>query len=437
NLLRASHERDSLIRLFEKQYPEYYLIKYNTRVAELNDIPKLTGSGGNYLSYIVSDTMLYIFVANRKYQEIISVSTGPEFFDNIKAYRALLLAPSRSANAREQFEEFQKLGIWLYKILLEPARKYIISDNLLISPDNILSYLPFETLITEHYQGSGILYRELRYLMYDLRISYTYSLTFMSESQSKLFRPGNKLIAFAPVYPGTINIDSLNHIRQNGGRILTDLPFARQEAEYVASLTRGRLYINNGALESVFKAESGNYDIIHLAMHTVLNDRSPMHSSMVFYPERDGKEDGFLNTWEVYGIPLRAKMVVLSSCNTGTGLLNSGEGVLSLARGFIYSGSQSVVMSLWEIEDKSGTEIIKNFYHNLRKGKSKTDALQKARIKYLKKASQIGSHPSFWAALVVYGDNSPLWYHKRVLISAAVILLLAAVPGWFYFRRSR
>ena len=53
-------------------------------------------------------------------------------------------------------------------------------------------------------------------------------------------------------------------------------------------------------------------------------------------------------------------MVVLSSCNTGTGFLYSGEGILSLARGFIYSGSQSVVMSMWEIEDKSGTEIVEN-----------------------------------------------------------------------------
>lgn len=437
NLLRASRERDSLIRLFEKQYPEYYLIKYNTRVTELNDIPGVAGSGRNYLSYIVTDTMIYIFVVNRKHQEILSLSTGPEFLDNIKAYRALLLAPARSANAREQFGEFQRLGFYLYNILLEPARKYLISDNLLISPDNILSYLPFETLIPEQYQGTEILYRELRYLMYDFRISYTYSLTFMSESQSKKFRPGNKLVAFAPVYPGTIHADSLTRNRQNDMRFLADIPFARQEAEYVAALTRGRLYINNGALESVFKAESGNYDIIHLAMHTVLNDRSPMHSTMVFYPERNGQDDGFLNTWEVYGIPLRAKMVVLSSCNTGTGLLNSGEGVLSLARGFISSGSQSVVMSLWEIEDRSGTEIIKQFYHNLRKGKSKTDALQKARIKYLKKASQIGSHPSFWAALVIYGNNSPLWYHKRVLISAAVILLLAAIPVYFYFRRSR
>ena len=113
--------------------------------------------------------------------------------------------------------------------------------------------------------------------------------------------------------------------------------------------------------ESVYKTESGKYDIIHLAMHTVLNDKDPMHSTLIFSQGNDTIEDGFLKTYEVYGIPLKAKMVVLSSCNTGTGLLYSGEGILSLARGFIYSGSQSVVMSMWEIEDRSGTEIVKMF----------------------------------------------------------------------------
>ena len=113
---------------------------------------------------------------------------------------------------------------------------------------------------------------------------------------------------------------------------------------------------------------------------------------------------------------LKAKMVVLSSCNTGTGLLFSGEGILSLARGFIYSGSQSVVMSMWEIEDRSGTEIVEMFYKNLKKGYSKSDALKKARIAYLKNADQLRSHPYFWSSLVVYGNNAPLYYSRYLII---------------------
>ncbi len=161
------------------------------------------------------------------------------------------------------------------------------------------------------------------------------------------------------------------------------------------------LYLNDEAREETYKSEAGKYSIIHLAMHTIVNDQSPMNSAMIFAQPDDSINDGLLRTYEVYGIPLRAKMVVLSSCNTGNGLFSSGEGILSLARGFLYSGSQSVVMSLWQIEDRSGTEIIKMFYDNLKKGMSKSRALKKARHEYLKNSSQLRSHPYFWSALVV------------------------------------
>ena len=151
-------------------------------------------------------------------------------------------------------------------------------------------------------------------------------------------------------------------------------------------------------------------------MHTILNDKDPMYSTLIFSSENDSTDDRYLKTYEVYSIPLKAKMVVLSSCNSGSGYLYSGEGILSLARGFMYSGSESVVMAMWEIEDRSGTEIVKSFYDNLKKGYSKSSSLRKARIKYLKEADQLRSHPYFWSALVVYGNNSPLYYSRYLII---------------------
>ena len=129
--------------------------------------------------------------------------------------------------------------------------------------------------------------------------------------------------------------------------------------------------------------------------------------------------------------------MVLSSCNTGTGLLYSGEGILSLARGFIYSGSQSVVMSMWEIEDKSGTEIVKAFYKNLKKGYSKSVALRKARVEFLKNADQLRAHPYFWSALVIYGDNTPIYTSDviKYFIAGAIAVLLLFLG--YYFRKRR
>jgi CHAT domain-containing protein len=436
-LLSSVKIRDSLAMTFEKDYPDYYTLKYNTYAPHLEEIPSIIGRNNNYLNYIVSDSSLYIFIVNRKYQELLAFHIDSSFFMKLRNFRKLLTDPSPSENAREKFSEYQELGNDLYNELIEPVRKYFISDNILISPDNLLSYLPFETLITSKYNGKDIAYRELSYFLNDFNISYAYSATFMKELVHRDYKNNHDLVAFAPVYTNIINIDSLLLKRQAGRGVLYDLPYARYEAEYVSDILKGTLYLNNDARESVFKKVAGNFDIIHLAMHTFMNDQNPMNSAMIFAQCKDLPEDGLLYTHEVYGIPLKARMVVLSSCNTGSGLLTTGEGILSLARGFMYSGSQSVVMSMWEIDDKSGTELIKMFYDNLKKGMSKSEALRKARSKYLKSAVQLKSHPYFWSTLIVYGDNSPVYRPRNVLFITVPLLLVIAAGflSYFWYRK--
>jgi CHAT domain-containing protein len=158
---------------------------------------------------------------------------------------------------------------------------------------------------------------------------------------------------------------------------------------------------------------------------------------MIFSQDNDPPENGLLYTYEVYGIPMNAKMVVLSSCNTGNGTLSSGEGILSLARGFLYSGCQSVVMSMWEIDDRSGTEVMKMFYDNLKQGKSKSQALKASRTIYLKSASQLRSHPYFWASLVVYGDNKQVYSRHMIPVTVAFSLTVLAVLILIYLRKRR
>ncbi|MBN2863441.1 MAG: CHAT domain-containing protein, partial [Bacteroidales bacterium] len=435
-LLDAVTARDSLVLTFKKEYPGYFTMKYNTKTPEMNEIPALLGRKYNYLSYIVSDSLLYIFVVNRKYQELLSFRTDSLFIEKLTGFRSMLSSSEQSQNARSGFEKYINTGYELYKTLIEPVRKYLISDELLISPDNILSYLPFETILTSAYSGNEILYRKLDYLLNRYNISYTYSATFMEEIVNRDYKRLYKLVAFAPVYTKALNIDSLLYIPRTRQRVLHDLPYARQEAQYVSEISGGKLYLNKEARESVFKSVAGEYDIIHLAMHTVLNDVNPMNSAMIFIQEGDSPEDGLLYTYEVYGIPMKARLVVLSSCNTGSGKLSAGEGILSLARGFLYSGSQSVVMSMWEIEDKSGTDIIRLFYDNLKKGRSKSEALKKARSSYLKNASQLKSHPYYWSSLVVYGNNAPVYFSRKIIITGLCILI-AILSGAFLYLRYR
>ncbi|MBE0668386.1 MAG: CHAT domain-containing protein, partial [Bacteroidales bacterium] len=87
---------------------------------------------------------------------------------------------------------------------------------------------------------------------------------------------------------------------------------------------------------------------------------------------------------------------------------------------------RSVVMSMWEVEDYSGSAVMKTFYHNIKNGKAKSSALRSARLDFLENADQSRSHPYYWATLVVYGDDSPLYFNKISLYSALLVLLLAA-----------
>ena len=435
NILVSTRLRDSLILVFEKQYPDYYSIKYNTMVSSLNEIPGIIGHNTNYVSYVVSDKMLYIFIVNRKKQQLLALPIDTSFLENVKEFRKLLSNPIQSYDAREAFEKFQTIGYGLYTKLLEPVSPYLISDKILISPDNILSYIPFEALPASELVTDNLFYRNLYYAMDKYDISYTYSATFMKESHKAKYEKTNSTLIFAPDYPEPIDIQTVLLNRQSKQGVLLDLPYAREEANYVSKLTGGKLYLNSDAKESVFKNEAGKYDIIHLAMHTLVNDTDPMRSTLIFNT-KDSTDDGYLKTYEIYGIPLKAKMVVLSSCNTGSGVLSSGEGILSLARGFIYSGSQSVVMSMWEIEDRSGTEIVKKFYEYLKNGNTKSVALRKARIAYLHSADQLRSHPYFWSTLVIYGDNAPL-YHSKYLITYFIIRAdLHTITGSLLFKET-
>ncbi len=429
-VFNSIRKRDSLVAIFERNYPGYYMIKYNTRVINPAEIYSLAGRNINYINYVASDTLMYIMVLNRKIHQMIRVKVGPDFYSDLKDFSDLIKFPSFN-DARSDYQKYQYLGSRIYGKIIKPVEPYLISEKLLISPDNILAYIPFEALPMHEVNTERISYRDLPYMIKKFNISYAYSATFLSESQRSGLKLSNNLIAFAPYYSGNLNVDTIILTRQPYYSVLNDLPYARKEAEFASSFIGGKLYAGNDARESLFKSEAGKYDIIHLAMHTVINDNEPMHSKMIFTQIPDNEEDGLLNTWEVYGIPLKARMAILSSCNTGSGALHSGEGILSLARGFIYSGCESVVMSLWEINDMSGSDLIENFYRSLKKGTSKSSSLRKARLNYIKDSDMLKSHPYFWSSLVIYGNNGSLYYRWYLLL---IPLIAGFIACFIYFR---
>lgn len=415
---------DSLIDVFESRYPKYYNLKHNSSVSSVEDIRDMIGGRDNFIEYYLSDTILYIFCINNRSFHLEKLQLEDNFIDKLKSFRNILLNPAISKGARLQYEEFKRLGYDLYQSLIQPIEDHLISNKIIISADDILSYIPFETLISELPEYKEINYRELAYLVKDYEIVYTYSGTLLSETRGAMRSLRNHVISYAPEYSKRYRIDSLIMARQVIRDSLANIPGAREEAIYISEILGGELYLDKEATEACFKDVASDGDILHLSMHTLLNDKDPMYSRMIFSLTNDDKDDGLLNTYEVYDIPLKAKMVFLSSCNTGSGYLQAGEGVMSLARGFFYSGSPSVVMALWEVDDESGSIIVKDFYKNLKRGKSKSKSLRLARENYLKDSDQMRSHPYFWSTLVIIGNDSALYYPNTWILIFAIILLL-------------
>ena len=158
-----------------------------------------------------------------------------------------------------------------------------------------------------------------------------------------------------------------------------------------------------------------------------------MLSKLVFYQDKDTIEDGMLNAYELFGMDLNAGLAVLSACNTGTGKLMKGEGMMNLARGFIYAGVPGIVMTMWSVDDQSSAEIVESFYKYLDKGLSKDEALRQAKLDLLAQGDPLKSYPYYWAAYVTIGDYSPMKFVKPIwmtvyfsmlgLLSFAMILI--------------
>ena len=153
-----------------------------------------------------------------------------------------------------------------------------------------------------------------------------------------------------------------------------------------------------------------------------------MNSKLVFSPGADTIEDGLLHTYELYNMKLNAELACLSACNTGFGRINSGEGVVSLAKGFFYAGVPNIMMSLWAVPDQSTSEIMRYFYEELKKGEGKADALRNAKLKYLENADNNLSNPYYWAAFTMIGDNKPVNVESSRNSWTLILLLLLGIP---------
>jgi CHAT domain-containing protein len=144
------------------------------------------------------------------------------------------------------------------------------------------------------------------------------------------------------------------------------------------------------------------YRIVHFATHGVVNKSVPELSGIILAQDTTGGEDGILHLSEVYNLDLDADLVVLSACQTGTGKVARGEGLMSLTRGFMYAGSDALLASYWQVADGSTNWLMVSFYEYLLNGQSKTTALRNAKLDLMERYPQF-AQPYYWASFVLIG----------------------------------
>jgi|GEM_PF-2279088 len=407
----AKHEYAALINKIKKEAPDYYRLRFDRRVIAPDLIQsKMLKKGEALIEYFVGDSTLAVFgfSKDRRYGNVKKIIL--DFTAKINQVRSFLT----TAEGLKPGEQFQNSSSELYHFLIKDCLTALGPGitSITIIPDGVLGYFPFEILVKKSNE------HDPDYLVSEYSIHYANSASYLKE-QLERTSPSTKYFFAGFVSP---------EAAPTGSQFTTSLPGAKKEVAAIAELIGSDFSIFNPASKSDFKMHATDYRIIHLAMHSLLNDENPMLSVMVFSPSpADSLQENQLNAIELYNMRLKSELAVLSACNTGIGQVHRGEGILSFARAFAYAGVPSALISLWQVPDKATSRIMVNFYKYLKEGQSKDRALQMAKKDFVRDYPQM-AHPYYWSGFILTGNAGPIEFPSSLVwVWGASIVLIALV----------
>ncbi|MCB0842415.1 MAG: CHAT domain-containing protein [Bacteroidetes bacterium] len=440
-IFSLTQTKDSLIARLEKDYPRYFELKYATSVpgiARIQDL--LKKQQADILAYFEGEKELYVFWISESRKNAFVVTLDFPLAQWIDSFRTSIYVPFTQSPVNDSLmqkmmEAYASYGHQLYNRLIpsEVKGESFKDRKLIIIPDGSLGYLPFEGLLTQKPEKPGR-YRNYSYLLKDVSLSYAYSATllFHDYQPRQLPLPKKRLIAFSPGFGVEMN----NTIASSRSE-LGELTYSKPEVEAVKNSLGGDVFLDEEATEERFKSLAGTYQIIHISSHAMVNDQKPLRSQIAFSLSQDTTEDDFLSLEELFHLRLPAEMVVLSACETGIGKLYRGEGISSLARGFSYAGSRSIITTLWKVNDEATAQIMAQFYQNLDQGISKDESLRLAKLAYLETADNLTAHPFYWSGYVPIGNMMPVEGGENDWWWVVLIFILLGVGFGRYWKRVR
>ncbi|MCK5135178.1 MAG: CHAT domain-containing protein [Bacteroidales bacterium] len=308
----------------------------------------------------------------------------------------------------------------IYQQFVEPVESLFRGEKLVIVPDEELAYLPFGALIDRYEPETILNYAGLSYLMNQYDITYMYnSQLIKKEKRRQLQFP--RIMAWVPEYATSTEASIRN------------LEGFSEEVREILEIVKGRSIRNpdKGEAERLLEEDA----VIHLAMHALAGEKAGGSPYFILDAEKDSFLTNRLHDYEINALTLSSPMVVLSSCRSGGGQLQGGEGIMSLSRSFLMAGAQSVVHTLWPVEDARGSELMVEYYRELKRGKSKSSALTRAKQQYLADTPLSYTHPYYWAAYQITGNPAPL-SGKWKFVFFPVLILVISLSLYYLIRRS-
>ncbi len=399
-LFDLENRYQKLIENLEKNYPKYYQLKYDYSTPTLSKIQKNLTAQEQMIEYFIGEENLIIFSITKEKVAIQKYPLTEELNRAINLLLDLVKNGPTLQNQQANFSSFAETAHQLYLQLIAPVLD-TKTNKLLIIPDDQLNYLPFELLLTSTEAKDEVLYANLPYLLKKIAINYHYSANLYERTKNTKQHQGTQpFVGFAPSFGQSMIAQTRNCIDDE----LYSLNCAQKELESIATQINGsQSIIGINATKDKFSKEAANGQILHLATHACINEQDPMLSKIYF-------ADDYLTYYDLNNLALNADLAVLSACNTGSGKLEKGEGVMSIAKGFIQAGVPSVITSLWSVDDCATSDIMIQFYKYLKKGQTKDEALRNAKLKYLQTADKAHAHPFYWGAFVQFGNTDSLDY---------------------------
>ena len=386
------------------QYPYYSKLRKALPILNFDaHKSKFIDKDNATIQFIISKNKAYGFMISNNTSNLYEISGVQYLEKEIIEFTKMLQYPFYT---QEDIDDYVKTSNSIFnKLIPVSIYKKIKDKKLSISSDGILHNIPFEALITDAFNENS-------YLIKNNDISYVYSFSHLLLNNKRKRNPKNTFLGFAP--------------NKFSDESLATLPNSIEEVKNINSIFKDKIFINGQASKYNFISNLDDYKLIHLATHSGQNN---------FEKPWLAFNDSKVNLNEIYATQNQADLVVLSACKTSNGKLFSGEGVMSLARGFFISGTKSVISSLWNINDKTTQIIMSSFYKNLKAGKSKSKALQDSKLAYLQSNDGSMSSPYYWSSFILIGDSQIVYFNDSSNFKLFLAMLLVVLILVFVFKK--